>query len=330
MMRKPVQTKIDIRAELAPYFPDIDRFTDKLLAPSPFRYDKHPSFMVRLEPFGDIPAGVWTDQGAMDPEWASGSFTKLLAFLRNETFAETAEYLSARYGNGPDDMDVISLRIPKLSCEGAPIRLTLPESTLAPYKWRSAYLGSRGITEEVQRLMDVGYDRKRRAITLPWRLPDGALANVKYRRTNEKTFWYAKGGRPIRELLYGIHIVYQRKIRKVALVEAEIDALSLMVAGIPALATGGATFTDAKRDMLLRSPAEVVVLFRDQDGAGRAWQRKVVDALIPHIDVQITMVQRPYKDVNDVLRAKGAETVRRQAVRGRRLRRRFAGLRTGT
>lgn len=317
---------VDVRAELAPYFPDIDRFTDKLLAPSPFRYDKHPSFMVRLETSGEYPAGVWADLGASDPEWRSGSFTKLLAFLRNETLAETDEYLSARYGIATEDMDVIPLRIPNLSSEETLLPLTLPESALEPYRYRSPYLAERGITEAVQRLYDVGYDRRRRAITLPWRLPDGRLANVKYRRVGEKTFWYAKGGRPIRELLYGIHVVYRRNIRKVALVEAEIDALSLAVAGVPAIATGGATFTSAKRDMLIRSPAETVVLIRDRDGAGRQWQKRIVAELLPYMSVQIARIPRGYKDANDVLKAEGPEGLRRIAVEARGLRRKLIRL----
>ena len=64
---------------------------DKLIAASPFRYDSTPSFFVSLE------NGVWADSGAYDEDYASGNFTKLLAFLRDESYEETAEYLTDIY-----------------------------------------------------------------------------------------------------------------------------------------------------------------------------------------------------------------------------------------
>ena len=58
---KNMPVEVDVEAELREF--DWTRPTwnsDKLLAASPFRYDKSPSFFVRLEPYGEYPAGVWS------------------------------------------------------------------------------------------------------------------------------------------------------------------------------------------------------------------------------------------------------------------------------
>ena len=183
---------IDVESELREFEWVKPRWTaDKLIAASPFRYDKTPSFMVRLQPYGKYPAGVWTDSGAYDEEWRSGNFIKLLSFLRNESYEETEEYLRTKYMVSADG-DIIVVQ-PKLKVKRYRQALNLTFSQ-APAK----YLKRRGISDEVQRMFGVGFDPKSNAVILPWRLPDGRLANVKYRKTYGKAFWYERGGWPIR------------------------------------------------------------------------------------------------------------------------------------
>ncbi|MNV66650.1 DNA primase [compost metagenome] len=122
---------------------------------------------------------------------------------------------------------------------------------------------------------------------------------MKYRSSWDKRFWYAKGGHSIRDLIYGMDVVYQHGIKRVAIVEAEVDALTLWSLGIPAIATGGAAFNDKKRDMILRSPIEEIVIIRDNDKAGRAWRNMVVEAFKGKLSVGMALVPRGYKDVNE-------------------------------
>ena len=158
--------------------------TDKLIAASPFRDESHPSFFVNLT------TGAWGDSGAYDEQYASGNLAKLLAYLRNETYEETIEYLVSTYG-------VRELRpgerivIPTIQMRSENKRIVLDEGLLTPYKYRNPYLANRGISEGVQRFMGVGYSQDAKAITLPWRHPDGVLANVKFRQIVGKTFWYS-------------------------------------------------------------------------------------------------------------------------------------------
>lgn len=285
--------------------------------------------------------------GAVVPEYRRGGIVKLLAFLRNETMAETVDYLRAKFGEtgAADEAEPTLL----------PLNLTLPEPyrpldarILEPYRYRSPYLASRGISEGVQRLMRIGYDRDRRAVVIPWFNGDGTLGNVKFRRVDTKTFWYIVlcpvcsgdnvfrdrtddhyvcrrcahrtrtpiNGRPIREMVYGIDVVYRKRLTRAAIVEAEIDAMTLMSAGIPAIATGGSAFNGLKRDLIVKSPLEEVVVIRDNDAAGRKWQRQVIAELGPYIRVKVAAVPSRYKDVNEC-GGKSLENVRAIVERGR-------------
>src|SRR5690625_4272080 len=109
--------QIDIADELSAYHFDNARWTaDKLIASSPFRDDRAPSFFVNLS--GEL-AGAWGDSGALDYEYASGNFVKLIALLRGISYEESADYLIEKYGalyeikpDEPIRLRPISLREP--------------------------------------------------------------------------------------------------------------------------------------------------------------------------------------------------------------------------
>lgn len=305
--------EIDVRAELELFEWERATWThDRLIAVSPFRYDRTPSFYVYTADTDDAKAGYWGDPGAHDPEWQRGGIVKLLAFLRNETTAETLEYLRDKYSSPETSYDSLpQLKPLKLTQETARRYRPLDSAILDRYKWRHPYLGERSISEPVQRLMRIGFDRDRHAVVIPWFNPDGSLGAIKYRRVDTKVFWYERGGRPIREMLYGIDVVYARRLRKVALVEAEVDAMTLMSAGVPAIATGGATSWNAgKRDMIARSPIEEIVIIRDVDAAGKSWRNRVVADLRGVVRLKCAIVPSYAKDANELAKLKGLSAVK--------------------
>jgi 5S rRNA maturation endonuclease (ribonuclease M5) len=298
--------EIDIRAELEKYSWTKPRWSsDKLICASPFRYDKSPSFFVRLEQYGDYPAGTWSDSGAYDEEWRSGNFVKLLSFLRNETYEETEEYLRGEYGwqDVSEESDVklipINLRIQRA-------RQSLSAEILAIYTEDYSYMKKRGISERVQRQMGVLYNPQQKAAVIPWKLANGGLANIKYRKTYGKTFWYEKGGRPIRELVYGI----ERAGPTTIICEAEIDAMSWMEAGYAAVAVGGASFNNWKRDLLLRSPIEEIIIATDNDKAGGKLRNEIETAMKGQVRVRQAYVQADCKDANEALVKYGVDSLR--------------------
>lgn len=301
-----VEYEVDVEAELSEFEWTRARWTeDKLVAASPFRYDRKPSFFVRLQPYGRYPAGTWADSGAYDEEWRSGNFVKLLAFLRNETYEETADYLITKYGvNADGEIKLVKPTI-KIKRDRQALNLCIEPAV-------TEYLSRRGISAEVQRMFGVGYDEKDDAVMLPWRLADGRLANVKYRKTSGKAFWFERNGWPIRELVYGIDLIYAQDIRKAAIVEGEIDAMSFWTAGIPAIAVGGTAFSRVKRDVILRSPIEELVIATDADKPGERLARELEREFSGRLRLgKVSLAELGAKDANEALVRLGAEKLRK-------------------
>lgn len=266
---------------------------DKLLACSPFRQDGNPSFAVRLD------NGVWIDSGAHDDAWKKGSFVRLLSFLRREQDEETEEYLLETYA--PYIADVDDLILDFDLDEGKPEPgIVLPYSLLDPLRWRSPYLASRGITEEIQRLFRIGYDKQRKGISIPWFNRSGELVNIKFRSVTDKRFWYWAGGDRIRKHIYGLHIIIAREIRRVYVTESEIDALYLWSNGFPAVALGGANLTDRQRTLFLKSPIRELIIATDNDIAGQKIGDRLAGDLSGWIDVSRIVLPPTVKDVNEL------------------------------
>ncbi|MEV2911310.1 toprim domain-containing protein, partial [Paenibacillus larvae] len=112
-------------------------------------------------------------------------------------------------------------------------------------------------------------------------------------------------GRPIRELVYGIDYIYRYRCRQAAVVEAEVDALTLLSAGVPAVAAGCGTFNKGKADVIRRSPIEEIVIMADHDDVGQALKREVIRMLGGDLRVGVAGFPKRYKDVNEAAQAEG-------------------------
>ncbi len=147
--------------------------------------------------------------------------------------------------------------------------------------------------------MGVGYSKKDRAVTLPWRHADGGLANMKYRKVFGKYFWYFPGGEPIKNLVYGADYIYRHNITEAVVCEAEIDALTWLSVGKPAIALGGSTITERKLDIIRRSPLESVVICPDNDDQGEKMRRKLTEGLRGFVELKAVEIPEGYKDANE-------------------------------
>lgn len=307
-----MNTAINIREELEEFEWTRAKWSEtQLMAASPFRYDNHPSFYVYLTDTPTAKAGSWGDRGATDSEYERGGFVKLLAFLRQETTEETLEYLTLKYGlaNGnANGYNTPKLNVPTLR-QRLRNRQSLDESVLSPFRYRHPYLLNRGVDERVQRLMGVGYSKSSNAVTLPWRLANGQLANVKFRKTAGKAFWYVKGGVAIRDLIYGIDILYRRKPAVAVITEAEIDALTVMSCGFAAVGTGGSAFNRNKADLLIRAPVDEYVIATDNDAAGRKLREEITKAIRGYKRLSYVELSG-VKDVNELRVKYGSEAVK--------------------
>lgn len=318
---------IDLEAELSNFeWTRPSWRAGKFQAASPFRYDRTPSFFVTLD--GEY-AGCWGDSGAYDQEWASGNFAKLLAFLRNESYEEAEEYLLEMYGIPEDTGSQLTLKLPKLQLVQRK-RQTLKEDILLTHSPEpSEYLRRRGIPDAIQIGAGVHYNEKNQAIVLPWRTTGDTIANVKYRKTRGKIFWYEKGAEPIRNLVYGIG----QAERTTVLCEAEIDALSWRTAGFAAIAVGGVAFNRTKRDLIIRSPIEELIIATDNDKAGEKLRQEVEKELRGYVRIRQayltgSVIREECKDANEALVKYGVDALRESAEKSESCSGLYVNLRT--
>ena len=287
---------VDVRAELEEFDWIRPKWTnDKLLAASPFRYDRTPSFFINLTEVNGYPAGTWSDSGAYDDDWKSGGLVKLLSFMRNETMEETYDFLLSKYHELSQCSDKI-LILPRLRAEAFPSKL---QSDIID-RQVSPYLLKRDICEVVQLESKLGKSRHYGFVAIPWYTPDGKLANVKYRATRGKTFFYERNARPIRELVFGSEL-YTNSTNDLVICEAEIDALSWRTAGFNAIAVGGVAFTQQQSDIIRRLPFSRLVVAGDNDKAGARFNTQVLQAIKGRDLAVIQWRNSDCKDANDVL-----------------------------
>src|SRR5690625_1094055 len=274
----------------------------KLVASSPFRDDNAPSFFVNLT--GEY-AGTWGDSGSIDELYARGNFVALIAYLRGETYDEAEEYLLEKYGAlyeiKPDEP--IRISSPKLS-ERRAVNNELPPELVT--QAISPYLLSRGICAEAQRKFAVGYGEDIAGYTaIPWHDVNGRLANVKYRSTSGKKFFYAKDATPISRLVYGLDFFAGAGDEgEAVLCEGEIDALSWETAGINAIAIGGAHMSREQADLIKRSRIRRLYLGGDSDEQGEKLNTQV-ELMVGGFIELFTIDYGSYKDANDVLLSEG-------------------------
>lgn len=300
--------EVDIRAELDEYDWGANaRWTnDKLIAASPFRFDRSPSFFVRLEEWGEYPAGVWSDSGATDDYYERGDFVKLLAFLRAESREEALAYLIDKYAPRQDG----KLALISKSIRLKERRIKLPSSiiTISP----SPYLLSRAISSEVIESAGIGRGKHYGYCAMPWRNTSGETLNVLYRATKGKAFFFENNATPIRKLLYGAENVKDADAPLV-ICEAPIDSLSWRTAGIQAVATGNASVSDEQLDLLRRLPASKYVLAGDNDGAGRRFNQRLARGLAGE-KMALIQYDSELKDANAILKKTQSSKALRQMV----------------
>lgn len=290
-----LELPVDIKAEIEHFEWGQPKWSsNRLIACSPFRDERNPSFAVNLE------NGTFIDSGG-DGEWRKGNFVKLLSFINSESYEETESRLISLYS--PQYAELDELKLPDISewvYEGKAPK-TFNKSELEPYAFRHPYLENRGIPANVQRAFDIGFEPETNSVVIPWHNAQGEIVSWKHRRVNSKVFWYVKGGQPIRNHLYGIHWVVKRGFKEVWIVESEIDALTLWSKGIPAVAIGTTVLNNAKKDVLLKAGIQSVVIATDNDDGGRKGRRVIIEKLSGLVNLREIVWDGIYeKDINEI------------------------------
>lgn len=140
------------------------------------------------------------------------------------------------------------------------------EEELDKYRYIHPYMYKRGLTDDIIRLFDIGFDRNTNCITFPVRDIQGRVLLVARRSVNSKYFNYPAGSvKP----LYGLYELYQLNQfpTEVIVTESMLDALKFWVAGKYAVALNGLG-NDLQFRQLCELPCRWIILCTDMDGPG--------------------------------------------------------------
>ena len=243
--------------------------------------------------------GTWIDSGSPTDLYHKGNFVALLAYLRQEEYQDTEEYLFQAYHIMLEDTERLQLKI----------ELQQESTVGVTYEWfkdfpqlqfRHPYLLKRGVTKEVQRLFCIGFDKEHEAVAMPWFNSDKKVINVKFRSIRYKQFFYLQDGQLTRNYVYGLPQCKSKGYKDIAIVESEIDCMYLWSNGIPAVAMGHAGINKKQIQLLVNAGIETVTFASDNDEAGerfRVEMRKKLPKLFTCYELEIPYM---YKDVNDI------------------------------
>lgn len=171
----------------------------------------------------------------------------------------------------------------------------IDESVLKEYNYYHQYMWKRKLSKEIVDLFEVGYDVHKNMITFPVRDEYGRLVFVTKRSVATKFFEIPE---KVEKPVYLLYYVLQQKLKHVAVVESQINALYLWSLGIPAVALFG-TGSPHQYEVLKRSGIRSFSLMFDGDEAGYKGGKRFKYNMPK--DVMITEYTLPMgKDVNDL------------------------------
>lgn len=150
------------------------------------------------------------------------------------------------------------------------------EALLKRYSLPTRYWLGRGFTKKTISAFDLGIDMMNNAATIPLRNENGELLGVIKRYLDEDVelrYRYPKGFKRSQNL-FASWLVEEADTDLVVLTEGSVDAMKVWQAGFPALAIYGSSLSPTQARLLRRLGVGQVVLFFDNDKAGReatAW-----------------------------------------------------------
>lgn len=141
---------------------------------------------------------------------------------------------------------------------------------------------------------ELGYSEKQDMVTIPVHSPEGICVGFVGRSVEGKEFKNTPG-LPKAKVLFNLHRV--KNAQKVYVVESSFDAIRLEQCGLPAVATLGSMVSSAQMD-LLKKYFNDIILFADNDEAGKTMQHKLAEKLGSRLSV--IKLDDKYKDIGDM------------------------------
>lgn len=166
------------------------------------------------------------------------------------------------------------------------------------------YLKNRGVADKAMSEYELGYDPLDDVVLFPVKDLTGGVVFYKSRSITGKSFYNAKGVDKS-AVVYGLYELCRSGLdpdTKVWITESEIDALSLVEKGKPAVALMGSHISDAQCKELEKSPYRKFVIATDNDPAGRKGATLIKRELIPKGFRFTNLLWRTsLKDVNELI-----------------------------
>lgn len=140
----------------------------------------------------------------------------------------------------------------------------------------------------------LGYSEKQDMVTVPVYSPDSMAIGFVGRSIEGKEFKNSPG-LPKSKTLFNLNNV--KLSSKVYVVESSFDAIRLDQVGLPAVATLGATVSNAQIDLLQKYFNDIIII-ADNDEAGSSMKDRIIEKLGSRVSV--IQLNNKYKDIGDM------------------------------
>ena len=156
------------------------------------------------------------------------------------------------------------------------------------------YFNYRKINQSSWNKFALGYSEKQDMVTVPVHSPDGMPIGFVGRSIEGKEFKNTPG-LPKSKTLFNLNRV--KTSSRVYVVESSFDAIRLDQVGFSAVATLGATLSNAQIDLLQKYFNDIIVI-ADNDEAGGNMKDRIMEKLGSRVSV--IQLDKKYKDIGDM------------------------------
>ena len=233
--------------------------------------------------------GVWHCFACQE----SGNICKLVGACFDEDEKFGKKWLLANYV-GDTIIEHESTFLPDDLFEDKKIKV-LDESILDSYEEWHPYLAKRHLSPSICKLFKVRYDREKEMIVFPVWDENNRLVMLTRRSVNNKTFLIDKN---VEKPVYLLNYILNSGITEVTICESQINALTCLTYGYPAVALFG-TGTKYQYDILNKSGIRHYYLAFDGDEAGMKGTLRFLKNIRDDVFVDVLMIPKG-KDVNDL------------------------------
>jgi DNA primase len=226
----------------------------------------------------------------------SASLVEFVMHVTKKTYFEAVRFIKSQETES-DILDIVNKTLYKkpefVPYDELLIRRLHSQALDSPRALR--YYEGRRISRESMEKFLLGYSEKQDMVTIPVMSPDGGMFIGFVARSIEGKEFLNTPKMPKSKTLFNISRA--KSFDTVYVVESSFDAIRLDQNKIPAVATLGATVSNAQCD-LLKKYFNGVVVVGDNDDAGRSMQEKVLEKL----GSRATLISLPnrFKDIGDM------------------------------